>query len=157
MGRLGAPRGAKVQKVRFGAFGPKLSSATISKYKLWSHLSKSEEKFNFSKNKKVAKTHTFAFLHTCTAFSLDLGGQNRKSATFCTFCTLALRNRPGRTFAYVYDVFARSGRSKITFCAFGAYLVKSTTPGRRTLNRGGPPRGGGGFLPSLSPLGLSSL
>ena len=79
MGRLGAPSGAKVQKVRFGAFGPKLSSATISKYKLWSHLSKSVEIFIFSKNKKVAKSH---------------------------FCVLA----------YVYGVFARSGRSKSQKC-----------------------------------------
>ena len=122
MGRLGAPSGAKVQKVRFGAFGPKLSSATISKYKLWSHLSKSEENFKFSKNKKLQKI-TFAFWHTCTAFLLDLRGQNRKSAKSCTFCTLALPNRPSRTFAYVYDVFARSGRSKITFCAFGAKMT----------------------------------
>ena len=62
-----------------------------------------------------------ALLHTCTTFLLDLGGQNRKSATFCTFCTLALPNRPSRTFAYVYDVFARSGRSKIAFCTFGLF------------------------------------
>ena len=89
----------------------------------------------FQKNKTLQKV-TFAFLHTCTAFSLDLGGQNRKSATFCTFCTLALPNRPSRTFAYVYDVFARSARSKITFCTFGPDLVESTTLGRRTLNRG---------------------
>ena len=63
---------------------------------------------------------TFAFLHTCTAFLPVLGGPNRKSAKSCTFCTLALPNRPSRTFAYVYDVFARSGSPKITFCAFGA-------------------------------------
>ena len=73
MGHLGAPSGAKVQKVRFGAFGPKLWSATISKYKLWNHLSKSEENFIFRKIKKLQKV-AFAFWHTCTAFLLDLGG-----------------------------------------------------------------------------------
>ena len=87
---------------------------------------------------------TFAFSHTCTRYLPVLGGPNRKSATFHTFCTLALPNRPSRTFAYVYDVFARSGSPKTTFGAFGAYLVKSRSPGRRTLNRGGPPRGGAG-------------
>ena len=115
------------------------------------------KKFSISHKIKKLQKVIFAFWHTSTAFLLDLGGQNRKSATFCTFCTLALPNRPSRTFAYVYDVFARSGRSKITFCTLGAYFEESTTPGRRTLNRGGGARGGGGFLLSLSPLGLSSL
>ena len=78
------------------------------------------KKFSFFQKIKKLQKVTFAFLHTCTAFLLDLGGQNRKSAKSCTFCTLALPNRPSRTFAYVYDVFARSGRSKITFCDFGA-------------------------------------
>jgi hypothetical protein len=78
------------------------------------------KKFSFFQKIKKLQKVTFAFWHTCTAFLLDLGGQNRKSAKSCTFCTLALPNRPSRTFAYVYDVFARSGRSKITFCAFGA-------------------------------------
>ena len=68
----------------------------------------------FSKNEKLQKV-TFALLHTCTAFMLDPGGPNRKSAKSCTFCTLALPNRPSRTFAYVYDVFARSGSPKLTF------------------------------------------
>ena len=80
---------------------------------------KVKEMLKFQKIKKMQKV-TFAFRHTCTAFLLDLGAQNRKSAKSCTFCTLALPNRPSRTFAYVYDVFARSGRSEITFCAFGA-------------------------------------
>ncbi len=100
---------------------------------------------------------TFAFLHTCTRYLPVLGGPNRKSANFHIFCTFALPNRPSRTFAYVYDVFARSGRSKITFGAFGAYLVKSRSPGRRTLNRGGPPRGGGFPTLPLSSRTLLSL
>ena len=112
---------------------------------------------NFRKIKKLQKV-TFAFLHTCTRYLPVLGGPNRKSATFHTFRTLALPNRPSRTFAYVYDVFARSGSPKTTFLTLGPDFEKSRSPGRRTLNRGGPPRGGaGGFLPSLSPLGLSSL
>ena len=73
----------------------------------------------FLKIKKLQKV-TFAFLHTCTAFLPVLGGPNRKSAKSCTFCTLALPNRPSRTFSYVYDVFARSGMSRITFRAVGA-------------------------------------
>ena len=73
----------------------------------------------FQKMKKLQKV-TFAFLHTCTAFMLDPGGPKRKSAKSCTFCTLALPNRPSRTFSYVYDVFARSGSPNSTFCAFGA-------------------------------------
>ena len=97
---------------------------------------------------------TFVFLHTCTRYLPVLGGPNRKSATFHTFRTLALPNRPSRTFAYVYDVFARSGSPKTTSGAFGPDLVKSRSPGRRTLNRGGPPRGPGGaggvsYPPSL--------
>ena len=82
------------------------------------------------KIKKLQKV-TFAFLHTCTAFMLDPGGPNRKSAKSCTFCTLALPNRPSRTFSYVYDVFARSGRSKITFCIFGAKFCPSAPLGAR--------------------------
>ena len=78
----------------------------------------------FRKNKKLQKV-TFAFLHTCTAFMPVPGGPNRKSAKSCTFRTLALPTRPSRTFAYVYDVFARSGSPKSTFCTFGA---KSTWP-----------------------------
>jgi len=109
----------------------------MGKHKGWSHLSKSDGNVKISKIKKLQKV-TFAFLHTCTRYLPVLGGPNRKSATFHTFRTLALPNRPSRTFAYVYDVFARSGRSKTTFGAFGAYLVKSRSPGRRTLNRGGP-------------------
>ena len=86
MGRLGAPRCRKVQKVRFGAFGPKLSSATISKYTLWGHLSKSEEVLIFSKNKKMQKV-TSAFLHTCTAFRLiwEVKSQKCKKLHFLHF------------------------------------------------------------------------
>ena len=98
---------------------------------------------NFRKMKKLQKV-TFAFLHTCTTFLLDLGGPKRKSAKSCTFCTLARPNRPSRTFSYVYDVFGCSESPKSTLGAFGAGLVKSRSPGARTLNRGGPPRGGGG-------------
>ena len=58
-------------------------------------------------------------MHTCTVFLPVLGGPKRKSAKSCTFCTLSLPNRPSRTFSYVYDVFARSGSPKITFCTFG--------------------------------------
>jgi len=79
LGHLGAPSSEKVRKVRFGAFGPKKSSATISKKPPRNHLSKSDEIFKISKNKKVAKSH------------------------FCVF-------------AYVYGVFARSGRSKSQKC-----------------------------------------
>ena len=140
MGHLGAPSGAKVQKVRFGAFGPKNSSATISKYKLWSHLSKSEDFLKIQKIKKMQKV-AFAFWHTCTVFLLDLGGQNRKSAKSCTFCTLALPNRPSRTFAYVYDVFARSGRSKITFCTFGTKKVEGRPIGRPGVQSTNRPEG----------------
>ena len=96
------------------------------------------KKFSFFQKIKKLQKVTFAFLHTCTAFLLDLGGQNRKSAKSCTFCTLALPNRPSRTFAYVYDVFARSGRSKITFCAFGAknpVPIAIGRPGVRSTNR----------------------
>ena len=74
---------------------------------------------NFQKIKKLQKV-TFALLHTCPTYLPVLGCPNRKSAKSCTFCTLALPNRPSRTFSYVYDVFARSGRSKTAFCAFGA-------------------------------------
>ena len=95
---------------------------------------------NFQKIKKLQKV-TFAFLHTCTAFLLDLGGQNRKSAKSCTFCTLALPNRPSRTFAYVYDVFARSGRSKITFCAFGAKKLLRRPIGRPGVQSTNRPEG----------------
>ena len=105
--------------------------------------------------KKLQKV-TFALLHTCTAFMLDPGGPKRKSVKSCTFYILALPNRPSRTFAYVYDVFARSGSPKTTSGAFGPGLVKSRSPGRRTLNRGGPPRGGAGGVPTL-PLSSRTL
>ena len=77
------------------------------------------EFLNFRKMKKLQKV-TFALLHTCPTYLPVLGGPNRKSAKSCTFRTLALPNRPSRTFAYVYDAFARSGSPKSTFCAFGA-------------------------------------
>ena len=77
------------------------------------------KKFSFFQKTKKLQKVTFAFLHTCTAFWLDLGGPNRKSAKSCTFCTLALPDRPSRTSAYVYDVFARSGSPEIAFCTFG--------------------------------------
>ena len=70
-------------------------------------------------------------MHTCTTFFGVLMGQNRKVASFAFWSTLALPNRPSRTFSYVYDVFACSESSKSTFCAFGPDLVKS---------RRGPPR-----------------
>ena len=82
----------------------------------------------FRKIKKLQKV-TFAFLHTCTAFMPDPGGPNRKSAKSCTFCTLALPNRPSRTFAYVYDVFARSGSPKSTFSIKSCKVAATVTIG----------------------------
>ena len=96
------------------------------------------EFLTFRKIKKLQKV-TFAFLHTCTAFMPDPGGPNRKSAKSCTFCTLALPNRPSRTFAYVYDVFARSGSPKSTFGAFGAKKLLGRPMGRQ----GARPANGG--------------
>ena len=95
----------------------------------------------FLKIRKIKKLQkvTFAFLHTCTAFLPVLGGPNRKSAKSCTFCTLALPNRPSRTFSYVYDVFARSGSPKSTFYAFGAKKVVMSIMGRPRAPRANGP------------------
>ena len=112
---------------------------------------------NFSKNKKLQKRN-FAVLHTCTRVFAVLRAQNRQSASWALWSTLALPNRPSRTFAYVYEGFGCSESPKRTSGALGPDLVKSRSPGRRTLNRGGgPPPGGFVCPPSLlsdSPLFL---
>ena len=91
-------------------------------------------------------------------FFAVLRGQNGKVAFGALWSTLALPNRPSRTFAYVYDAFGCPGSPKRTSGALGPDLVERRSPGRRTLNRGGPPRGGGvSHPPSLlsdSPLSI---
>ena len=89
--------------------------------------------WNFRKIKKIEKG-TFAFWHTCTRYLAVLRGQNRKVAFGALRSTLALPNRPSRTFAYVSDVFGWSGSPKCTFGAFGRSGSATLPIGRR----GGP-------------------
>ena len=94
----------------------------------------------FQKIKKLQKV-TFAFWHTCTAFLLDLGGQNRKSAKSCTFCTLALPNRPSRTFAYVYDVLLDLGGPKSLFALLEQKVGDGSSSGRPGVQSTNRPEG----------------
>ena len=75
---------------------------------------------NFSKKTKLQK-HTFAFLHTCTRDIAVLRAQKRQSASWALWSTLALPNRPSRTFAYVYEGFGCSESPKCTFGALGLF------------------------------------
>ena len=50
----------------------------------------------------------------------DPGGPNRKSTESRTFCTLALPNRPSRTFAYVYDDLPVLGAPNTLLALLGA-------------------------------------
>ena len=159
MGRLGAGKCTFPEKVRNVRFDRKSSSQTSVKSLRGIICQKVKKFLNFQKTKKLQKV-TFAFLHTCTRKSGVLGGPNRKSASWATFCTLARPNRPSRTFSYVYDVFARSGSSKITFRTFGAKKLVRSPIGRPWVQSTNRPEGlltvrkGGGF--HSSPLRLSS-
>ena len=106
----------------------------------------------FQKIKEIQKV-TFALLHTCTTFFGVLRGHNRKVASFAFWSTLALPNRPSRTFSYVYDVFACSESSESTFGALGLFGAVRIAMGERSADertdgtlrpgtgwlRGGPP------------------
>ena len=118
MGRLGAEKCTFSKKVREVRFVRKSSSQTSVKSLRGIIRQKVKIFWNFRKIKKLQKV-TFAFLHTCTRKSGVWRAPNRKSAPWATFRTLARPNRPSRTFWYAYNVFARSGSSKITFCTFG--------------------------------------
>ena len=119
MGRLGAEKCTFAGKVRKVRFDRKSSSQTSVKSLRGIIRRKVKIFVKLQKTKKSQKV-TFAFLHTCTRKTGVWGGQNRKSATFRTFCTLERPNRPSRTFSYVYGVFSRSGSPKSTFGTFGA-------------------------------------
>ena len=77
----------------------------------------------FLKFRKITKLQkvTFAFWHTCTRVFAILRGQNGKVASWALRSTLALPNRPSRTFSHVSDVFAWSGSPKRTFGALGLF------------------------------------
>ena len=107
-------------------------------------------------NEKLQK-RTLAILHTCTKDFAVLRAQSRQSASWALWSTLALPNRPSRTFAYVYEGFGCSGSPKRTSGALGPDFEKCWSPGRRTLNRGGGPPGGGFPTLPLSSRTLLSL
>ena len=58
-------------------------------------------------------------MHTCTVYFAVLRAQKRQSASWALWSTLALPNRPSRTFAYVYEGFACCESPKRTFGALG--------------------------------------
>ena len=124
LGDLGAPRRSKALKTQLCDSDPSEHQKTSYTYaKVRKRLFATF--LFFEKMKIKLQKTTFALLHTCTAFFGVLRDQNRKVASFAFWSTLALPNRPSRTFSYVYDVFACSESSKSTFCALGAYFEKS--------------------------------
>ena len=96
---------------------PPKTSDTYAKVRKWIFVTL----FSFFEKIKMLQKVTFAFWHTCTTFFGVLRGQNRKVASFAFWSTLALPNRPSRTFSYVYDVFACSESPKSTFGALGLF------------------------------------
>ena len=107
---------------------------------------------NFSKIEKLQKV-TFALLHTCTTFFGVLRRQNRKVASWALWSTLALPNRPSRTFSYVYDVFACSESPKSTFGALGLFGAVRIAMGERSADErtDGTLRPGTGWLRGGAP------
>ena len=140
MGHSGAPSGEKCKLSDLERLERKNRQKTSVKYtpKRICQNVKIFEKF--SKIKKLQKV-AFAFWHTCTRVFAILRGPNRKVASWALRSTLALPNRPGRTFSHVSDVFAWSGSPKRAFGAFGAFWHPPISFGRRggpTANRPDP-------------------
>ena len=74
-------------------------------------------------------------MHTCTRDIAVLRAQNRQSASWALWSTLALPNRPSRTFAYVYEGFGCSESPKCTFGALG--LSRAVPVAMRVKSAGG--------------------
>ena len=139
----------------------KKSSPTISKKPSRNHPSKSEDFLKISKNKKVAKKSLLRF---CIRVRGKRGSGEVQIAKVQLFALFALwRSRIARVAllhtctTFLLDPGARNAVFQKTERIFR----KVGPPGAGPLTGGDPPgagRGGaGGFLPSLSPLGLSSL